>query len=107
KLVDDAIVLVKGRVDDRDDLPKLIAMEIELFEPVDDRQRRLEITLPPASVTESLVADLKRVLSEHPGESPVVLNVGNQKVRLPEGVDANNGLVPELRELLGPQAVLV
>ena len=107
KLADDAIVVLKGRLDDRDDLPKLIAMEIDIFEPIDDRQRPLEITLPPTSVTESLVADLKRVLAEHPGESQVVLNLGAQKVRLPEGVDTGNGLVPELRVLLGSQAVLV
>jgi DNA polymerase-3 subunit alpha len=107
KLADDVIVIIKGRLDDRDDLPKLIAMEVEVFEPIDDRQRPLEITLPPTSVTESLVTDLKRVLSEHPGESQVVLNLGAQKVRLPEGVDTSNGLVPELRVLLGSQAVLV
>jgi DNA polymerase-3 subunit alpha len=100
-------VIIKGRLDDRDDLPKLIAMEVDVFEPIDDRQRPLEITLPPTSVTESLVTDLKRVLSEHPGESQVVLNLGAQKVRLPDGVDTGNGLVPELRVLLGSQAVLV
>jgi DNA polymerase-3 subunit alpha len=107
KLEDDTIVIVRGRLDDRDDLPKLIAMDIEVFEMVDDRRRPLEITLPPTSVTESLVADLKRVLSEHPGESQVVLNLGAQRVRLPEGVDTATGLVPELRVLLGSEAVLV
>jgi DNA polymerase-3 subunit alpha len=107
KLDDDVVIILKGRLDDRDDQPKLIAMEVEVFEPIDEAARPLEITLPPTSVTESLVDDLKRVLSEHPGESQVLLNLGAQKVRLPEGVDTGNGLVPELRVLLGPQAVLV
>src|SRR3546814_14835607 len=34
KLEDDAIVVVKSRVDARDDQPKLIAMDIEHFEPM-------------------------------------------------------------------------
>src|SRR3546814_46014 len=34
KLEDDAIVVVKSRVDARDDQPKLIAMDIEPFEPM-------------------------------------------------------------------------
>ena len=34
KLVDDAVVMVKARVDNREDQPKLIAMDIEPFEPM-------------------------------------------------------------------------
>ena len=37
KLADDAIVTVRARVDGRDDQPKLIAMEIEPFEPMSRR----------------------------------------------------------------------
>ncbi|MDZ7734071.1 MAG: hypothetical protein U5R31_14250 [Acidimicrobiia bacterium] len=106
KLTDDAVVLAKGRYDTRDDSPKFIAMEIEVFEPVDDGSRPLEIKLPPSSVTDALVDRLKDVLSSHPGHSRVLLHVGAQRVQLPEGVDTGNGLVAELREMLGVDSVV-
>jgi DNA polymerase-3 subunit alpha len=109
KLDDDAIVCIRGRLDTRDDLPKFIAMDIERFDPVPDGDRPLEIKLAPTRVTEMLVDDLKRLLTEHPGHAKVLLQVGEQRVRLPDEfrVDTGNGLVPELRVLLGPDAVLV
>jgi hypothetical protein len=50
------------------------------------------------------------VLVEHPGDSEVVLCLSaKQRVRLPDelSVDASNGLVAELRVLLGANAVSV
>jgi DNA polymerase III subunit alpha len=55
------------------------------------------------------VAHLKRLLADHPGEAPVFLQLGEQRVvRLPEqwNVDASNGLVGQLREALGPAAIV-
>jgi len=49
------------------------------------------------------------VLSDHPGDAPVFLQLGErQVVRLPEhwNVDASNGLVGQLREALGPTAIV-
>jgi DNA polymerase III subunit alpha len=108
KLDDDAIVCVRGRLDTRDDLPKFIAMEIDRFEVEAERSLRLEIQLAPTSVTDALVADLKEILAEHPGDAEVLLRVGEQRVKLPHEfrVDTGNGLVPELRVLLGPRAVV-
>jgi hypothetical protein len=81
-------------------------MEIDVFEPLGDRDRPLEIKLAPTSVTETLVGRLKTVLSSHPGQSRVLLRVGSQRVRLPEGVDTGSGLVPELREMLGADGIV-
>ena len=39
KLADDAVVVVKGRVDKRDDAPKLIAQTIDVIEVADERRR--------------------------------------------------------------------
>jgi DNA polymerase-3 subunit alpha len=107
KLVDDGIVVVRGRVDLRDETPKIIAMEIEPFEPVDDGAP-LVVKFPTAKASSSLVERLKGVLVEHPGDKQVHLRVGEQLVRLPGGfnVDTSNGLVSELRVLLGPDAVV-
>ena len=109
KLVDDAIVTVRARVDGRDDQPKLIAMEIEPFEPMSGEAFPLRVKVAAAALSEVLIADLKRLLGEHPGDSPVLLHLGESKVlRLPEAwtVDVAPGLLAELRVLLGPTAIV-
>ena len=53
-------------------------------------------------------AELKRLLVEHPGDSPVYLHLSaDQVLRLPAtwNVDAGTGLIGELRVLLGPSAI--
>jgi DNA polymerase-3 subunit alpha len=107
-LEDDAVVVVKGRVDARDDQPKLMATELERFEPVSDGAPPVHVNLSPAALSDTLLAQLKHLLSEHPGESQVFLHVGERQVlRLPEdfNVEASTGLMAELRVLLGPSAV--
>ncbi|HEY5155742.1 MAG TPA: OB-fold nucleic acid binding domain-containing protein, partial [Acidimicrobiales bacterium] len=107
-LADDAVVILKGRVDGRDDTPKLMAMDIQVFEPITDGAPPVRIRLTPNALSEPLLAGLKGLLSEHPGESQVFLHLGErQVVRLPDefNVDASNGLVAELRVLLGPDAI--
>ena len=107
-LDDDAVVIVRGRVDTRDDQPKLMAMELERFEPVVDGNPPVHINLRPAALSDELLSALKALLSEHPGESQVFLHIGERQVLLlPDNfaVSATAGLLAELRELLGPEAV--
>lgn len=107
-LDDDAVVIVRGRVDTRDDQPKLMAMELERFEPVVDGNPPVHINLRPAALSDELLSALKALLSEHPGESQVFLHIGERQVLLlPDNfaVSATAGLLAELRELLGPDAV--
>ena len=107
-LEDDAVVIVRGRVDTRDDQPKLMAMELERFEPVVDGNPPVHINLRPAALSDELLSALKALLSEHPGESQVFLHIGERQVLLlPDNfaVSATAGLLAELRELLGPEAV--
>jgi DNA polymerase-3 subunit alpha len=109
KLDDDAVLVVKGRVDHRDESPKLAALELERFEPVDDAPP-VRIELVNAPVNDDLLNRLKIVLRDHPGDSEVYLRLSErQVVRLPLdfSVDASNGLVAELRVIPGVEAVLV
>jgi DNA polymerase-3 subunit alpha len=109
KLGDDVAVCVKARVDKRDESPKLIAMEIDVFEGITDGAPPLRIRLAPTRLNERLIDELKNRLSEHPGESQVFLHLGDQQVlRLPDQfcVDSTNGLVGELRVLLGADALV-
>ncbi len=107
-LDDDAVVIVRGRVDTRDDQPKLMAMELERFEPIVDGNPPVHINLRPAALSDELLSALKALLSEHPGESQVFLHIGDRQVLLlPDNfaVLATAGLLAELRELLGSEAV--
>jgi DNA polymerase III subunit alpha len=103
----DAIVVVKGRLDTREEDPKIVCMEVA--RPLLGRgEQDLHITLPLGVLTDAKVDGLKEVLSGHPGPSPVLLHVGAKVLRLPPefNVDCRNGVVGELKRLLGQAAVL-
>ncbi len=106
-LRDDAIVCVKGRLDKREEPAKLIVMELRAVELSQDFGPPVHLELPLATLTDTAVDALKMVLLDHPGDSPVYLHVGEKLLKLPEEfcVDATNGLLAEVRVLLGPNAV--
>ena len=109
KLADDAVVIVRGRVDTRDDTPKLIAQTIDVIELSESNADPLHVRVPTKLLSPKIVDDLKQVLADHPGDAPVVLHLGDrQVVRLPErwNVDATNGLVGRLRVVLGAGAIV-
>jgi DNA polymerase-3 subunit alpha len=107
-LADDAVVCVKGRLDTRDDQPKLICMELKRPELVLDGGPPVRINLPAAGLSDGLVEQLKALLVNHPGTSPVYLHVGTKILRLAEqfNVDPSRGLIAELRVLLGPNGLI-
>jgi len=110
-LAEDAIVCVKGRLDLRDDSPKIIAMEITRPEITIDTGPALRVRLPAASATGTRIDELKRILLAHPGDSPVYVHLenGDRTTVLRLGseflVSNHNGLYGELRTLLGPNCI--
>jgi DNA polymerase-3 subunit alpha len=109
KLEDDTIVLVRGRLENDGDLPKVFAQDIEVIEDLGDNQP-VRVRLDPTGGGDDKIAELKNILSAHPGDSPVELHLSDRRViRLPDdyAVDNANGVVAELRVLLGPDAILV
>ena len=108
-LADDAIVCVKARVDKREDQPKLIAMEVEVFEGITDGAPPLRIRVAPHRLDEGLIDRLKGLLTDHPGEAQVFLHLGERQIlRLPDQfcVDTTRGLLGELRVLLGADSLV-
>ena len=111
-LEDDAIVCIKGRLDLREDQPKLIAMEIVRPELVLDGGPPVRIKVRPHQLDDHKATRLAEVLREHPGESPVYLHLdqGERTTVYRFGgeylVDARNGLFAELRVLLGADCIL-
>jgi DNA polymerase-3 subunit alpha len=82
-------------------------MELRRPELAPDGNTDLRISLPIHSLTDQKVDGLKRLLRDHPGDSPVFLHVGEKVLRLPSefNVDSKRGLMGELRVLLGPNAI--
>ncbi len=106
-LADDVVVCVKGRLDLREEQPKLICMEIKRPELSPTGVEPLHLTLPLNALTDERVASLKLLLTEYPGPSPVLLHVGAKCLRLASqfSVDTTKGLLGELRVLLGPSCL--
>ena len=119
KLNDDAVVMVRGRKESGrssrsrggggDDDVKLIAMEIDIVEePAKNPPVRLQLDV--AHHEQSKINELKSVLEAHPGDCPVELHLSDKRIfRLSEAyaVDRTNGVVAELRALLGSDSILV
>ena len=77
----DAILVMKGRLDTREEEPKIVCMEVS--RPLLHRgEEDLHIKLPLGVLTERRVEGLKEVLSGHPGPSPVLLHVGEKVLKL-------------------------
>jgi len=109
KLADDVVVIVKARVDKREDEPKLMAMEIDVFEGITDGAPPLRVKVASHRLDPALIGHLKGLLRDHPGESQVFLHLGERQIlRLPDEfcVDTTRGLPGELRVLLGADALL-
>ncbi|MGZ4772950.1 MAG: helix-hairpin-helix domain-containing protein, partial [Ilumatobacteraceae bacterium] len=110
KLVDDAIVTVKGRIDRRDEARVgFMAMDVNIVEGLDSNSAALRLKVPSTSLNELKIHQIRKILRDHPGASPVFLHIGHGKIlRLADEfcVDLDRA-VGELRMLLGHDAVML
>ncbi|MFE9388203.1 DNA polymerase III subunit alpha [Streptomyces sp. NPDC006784] len=108
QLVEDAIVFVKGRLDKREDVPRLVAMELQVPDLSEaSATAPVTITIPTVKVTPPLVEKLGYVLTQHRGASEVRVRLeGARKttvLRLDRHrVTPDPALFGDLKELLGP-----
>ncbi len=109
---EDVIVLVKGRVDRREEVPKFILIEMSLPDLHQERKGPLVITLPLARCTPPVVERMKEVLRSHPGTTDVHLRLEsateNTLLTIDEGlkVSATASLSADLKALLGPNCLV-
>ncbi len=108
-IAEDAVLLVKGRLDRREDeAPKLIAMEITIPDLSEGPTGPVRVTLPAARCVPSVVATLKDTLAMHPGVTEVHLHLRNGPrttvLRIDDRlrVTPSPSLYADLKALLGP-----
>ena len=118
----DRIVLVRGRVDHKEaGETKLIAQEVELFEPSPEEVlraaeeaatepvvRRLTLHVSPG-VPDSFLEELKEVVGHHRGDHEILLAVGERRLLLGNDwrVSADSACRAELSGLAGAARLVV
>jgi DNA polymerase-3 subunit alpha len=111
KVVRDQIVVVKGRINRRDDTPSLFASEVSIPELTEGPRGPVLVSMPAARCTPPVVERLREVLGSHPGTTEVqlkLLNGGRETVlRLDQGlrVRPSTALMGDIKALLGPTSV--
>jgi DNA polymerase-3 subunit alpha len=110
-VAEDAIVVVRGRVDRRDEQARLMAMDLKLPDlsvTAPSASKPLVLQLQPSRCTPPLMRSLKQVLASHPGSAEVHLRLLGGKPTLlrlgPDRVAPTTALMADLKALLGPNA---
>jgi DNA polymerase III subunit alpha len=113
QLAEDAVICVKGRLNRRDDVPALNAIEMFLPDLGEAVERGpVVLQMPAARCTPPVVERLREVLATHPGVTEVQLQLRNggrtTVVRLDENlrVEATPALMGDLKALLGPSCLV-
>ncbi len=107
QLQEGSVVVVRGRLDVRDDEAKILASEIRIAS-LQEGPPVLHLEWSAEPVDPAAVNKLKELLVAYPGSERVVLSLGGSTFKLPAGYNVNSrrGLVAELKECFG-QAVSV
>ena len=111
----DATLFVRGRVNSRDDIPKVIAEEVVPLDDVKKRFTRLiSIDLQTAGLDPVLLQKLKEILGSHKGKVPVYINFrepGGKMAVINPGedyrVDTTDELFQAIESLVGENAVKI
>jgi len=110
-LAEDAIVIVKGRLDRRDESPKLVAREVTAPDLSSGQSGPFVVSLPVQRCVAPVVDRLHEVLRSHPGLAEVHLRLWNGRrttvVKLDDKlrVTPSPSLLADLKQLLGPACV--
>jgi DNA polymerase III subunit alpha len=110
-IAEDAVVILKAKVDRRDDAPKLVVMDLSIPDLALDESGPFVVSMPVARCVPPVVERLREVLVTHPGKTEVHLKLrGNERttlVRLDDKlrVAASPALIGDLKQLLGPACV--
>ncbi|HXZ65538.1 MAG TPA: DNA polymerase III subunit alpha [Streptosporangiaceae bacterium] len=111
QILDDAIVVVRGRLDRREEVPKLVATEVSTPDVTVGDTGPFVVSIPEARCIPPVVERLKEALRTHPGPTEVHLRLISgsrvQVLRLDDKlrVRPSPSLLADLKQLLGPACV--
>lgn len=113
-LREDAIIIVKGRADHRDNTRKFLADEIRPLPRDCVKPSCISIRIATTRFSEEMVSHIKEILMQHPGSIPVHLSLWENgmettTVKLGElySVEAESDLLAKLKSMLGETAVII
>ncbi|MFL6161187.1 MAG: DNA polymerase III subunit alpha [Jatrophihabitantaceae bacterium] len=110
QIVEDAIVVISGRVDAREETVRIIGSELRLPDLSSDPRGPLRLEISRERCNERVIGRLREILESHPGatEVHVELGFGNRlRVALPNyRVAISAALMGDIKELLGASAVV-
>ncbi|MGL5815966.1 MAG: DNA polymerase III subunit alpha [Phycicoccus sp.] len=111
-LQQDRLAVVRGRVNRRDDTVSIYAQDLTLPEVTDGPRGPVVVTMETMRATTRRVEELRSVLTNHPGQTEVLLRLTGPgrsvDLRLDGAyrVDATEALFGDLKVLLGPRCLI-
>jgi DNA polymerase-3 subunit alpha len=111
-LIEDQVVTIRGRVDKREEAPRITALEMSLPDITGAPTGPLVITMSAARVTPPLVDRMKEILRSHPGSREVHLKLDDGQKGLVMKIDddlrvtASPSLSADLKSVLGPDCLV-
>jgi DNA polymerase-3 subunit alpha len=108
-LTEDRIVLIRGRVDKREDLVRFTALEMKSADVSAGPTGPLVITLPINQCTPPVVDRMKEILRSHPGKREVHLHLDENGMltvmKLDTLITSSPSLSADLKSILGPNCL--
>ena len=108
-LTEDRIVLIRGRVDKREDQVRFTALEMKSADVSAAPTGPLVITLPINQCTPPVVDRMKEILRSHPGKREVHLHLDENGMRTVMKLDtlitSSPSLSADLKSILGPNCL--
>jgi len=111
-LVEDRVVVIRGRLDKREELPRFTALEMHMPDVNQAPAGPLVITIDATRVNAPMVERMKEILRSHPGAREVHLKIQDgakatiMKIDDDLRVTASPSLSADLKSVLGPECLV-
>jgi DNA polymerase-3 subunit alpha len=111
-LIEDRVIVVRGRIDKREEAPRITALDMTIPDVSGAPSGPLVITMDATRVTPPLVDRMKEILRSHPGSREVHLRLDDGSKGLVMKIDdelrvtASPSLSADLKSVLGPDCLV-
>ncbi len=111
-LMEDRVIVVRGRIDKREEAPRITALDMTIPDVTGAPTGPLVITIDAIRVTAPLVDRMKEILRSHPGPREVHLKLDDGSKGLVMKIDddlrvtASPSLSADLKSVLGPDCLV-